>query len=68
MTAADNDEVTVGMTETWMTADSSTESIRELNVDVYLEQHLGRRHHSAVESAALTAIYLLILLTGVQCG
>ena len=42
---------------------SSTDDV--FDVDVYLQQHLGSRHHSAVESASLTAVYLLILLTGV---
>jgi len=37
----------------------------EFDVDVYLEQYLGYRHRSAVECVSLTAVYLLILLTGV---
>jgi len=54
-------------TETWTTtaADNISSTGVEFDVDVYLEQHLGYRHRSAVESFSLTAVYLLILMTGV---
>ena len=67
VTTRDDDNERGGITETWMTAAddiSSSSDGSEFDVDVYLEQHLGRRHHSVVESASLTAVYLLILLTG----
>lgn len=62
-TKTTDDDVRGTMTETWINV-SSTDV--EFDVDVYLQQHLGHRHHSAVDSASLTAVYVLILLTGVQ--
>ena len=64
MTTTTTDDVIGWMTETWM-ADNVSSTDIDFDADVYLQQHLGRRHHSAVESASLTAVYVLILLTGV---
>jgi len=51
---------------------SATDNINgtdvEFDIDAYLQQHLGYRYHSAAESASLTAVYVLILLTGVVAG
>jgi len=51
--------------ETWTTTDNITNTDIEFNVHEYLQQHLGYRHGSTVESVSLTVVYLLILLTGV---
>jgi len=63
-TTTDDDVRGSTTTETWTTGNITSTDV-EFDVDAYLQQHLGRRHHSAVESASLTAVYLLILLTGV---
>jgi hypothetical protein len=43
-------------------ADGATE---HLDVSVYLAKFLGRRHRGGLESAALTFVYCVVLLTGV---
>jgi len=67
-TMADHVDVKDWMIET-RTTTTTTDDINsthiEFDVAVYLEEHLGYRHRSAVESVSLTVVYLLILLTGV---
>jgi len=59
-----DDVVRASATETAADNTSSSTDI-EFDVDAYLEQHLGYRRSSAVESVSLTVVYVLILLTGV---
>ena len=66
MTTMVDDAVRGWVTGAWtMTAAGNISSTdTEFDVDVYLQQHLGYRHRSALESVSLTGVYLLILLTG----
>jgi len=59
-----NDDDDVGGRATTAPDNISSTDI-EFDVDAYLEQYLGYRHRSAVECVSLTAVYLLILFTGV---
>jgi len=61
-----DDAVRGWVTGAWTTtaAGNISSTDTEFDVDVYLQQHLGYRHRSALESVSLTGVYLLILLTG----
>jgi len=49
------------------TAENSTgnASAAAVDVDAFLEQHLGRRYRNMAESVALVSVYCAIFLTGV---
>ena len=66
MSTTDVKEWTIETLTTTTTTDNISSSTHiEFDVAVYLEEHLGYRHRSAVESVSLTVVYVLILLTGV---
>jgi len=45
--------------------ENATGNATTVDVDAFLEQHIGRRYRTVVESVALVTVYCVIFLTGI---